>query len=352
MVLNLLNMTNKIIVTLIISLIIVSYAAGQSICDKEWVKFHVEKLDGSRYIERNNLLTTQIRYTFSNNGEVEIWGYFGEGEHKYLLEDSILTINTNVKYKVEELSDSLLILADISNEQIDKLKANRFYFTTEEKYVNNVLSKELVSFIDDSIIISNLYLKPICHYDLEKSLYNSLSSELPKNIKFSGNFIISPYGVVTRVSINDEVNTNSDFEKKFIELINKTSYRWNLPDYSRRFYYQNNFSVEVLGNFMKFSFLEQESSIKYTNLTYEEKEQANLLFQRGNSFLKRIKYEKAIQYFTECIDLDNIFIDAYYKRAYSFQMLDRKEEACIDWKFLYDLGQIQGINLYLQNCKE
>jgi tetratricopeptide (TPR) repeat protein len=346
------NLLNKIALTLILVLNFLSYSVSQNICDKEWRKFHVEKLDGSRFVERNNLLTTQIRYTFRNNGDVEIWGYFGEGEHKYLFKDSILTIDTYAEYKVEELSDSLLILADITNEQTKKNKANRFYFTTEEKYVNNVLSKGLVNFLNDSIIISNWYLKPIYHYNLEEYLNNSLSSELPKEIKFSGNFILSPYGIVTKVSINGEVNSNNDFENEFIELIYETSYRWNLPDMTRRFYYQNNFTVRVKGNFIEFSLLAQESSIKYSDLTYEEKEQANLLLQKGNTLLKKEKYEKAIDYFTKCIGLDNISIDAFYNRANAFQILERNDKACADWKYLYDLGQVDGINLYIENCKE
>ena len=340
----------KIIVFLLLSIILLFTATAQNLTDKEWVKFYIEKLDSSRYVERNNLLTTHIRYTFSKNGTVEIWGY-GQEKHEYELKDSVLLIAPYIRYKIEELSDSLLIMADISNQQLEKDKANRFYFTTEKKYLNNVLYKGLVDVLADSIVVSNRFLKPLYTYDLEKHLLNPLSSEFPQDIEFSGYFIISPHKKITNVTIKETDKPLGDFGKRFKELIQETNYRWKLPDNSKRYYYRVDFSMKISGKFTRLTFYKEEASFKFSQLTQEQKGKVNLLFHRGNKLLKRKKYEKAIVCFTKCLEIDKIFFDAYYNRAFAFKMVGRNKEACLDWKYLHDFGQTDGRNLYINNCK-
>ena len=74
------------------------------------------------------------------------------------------------------------------------------------------------------------------------------------------------------------------------------------------------------------------------------------LMTKAHKELTHSNFEKAITYYTKCIELDPLQLDAFYNRAYSYYKLEKYEQACKDWRYLYLLGQTEGERLYRGNC--
>lgn len=84
---------------------------------------------------------------------------------------------------------------------------------------------------------------------------------------------------------------------------------------------------------------------------YKKIRESDLQFRKGLIAYSENKYEKAIEYFLAAYKSDNYNIEALYNKAAINYHLNKKEEACKDWKFLHDLGQVRGINFYNQYCR-
>ncbi len=55
--------------------------------------------------------------------------------------------------------------------------------------------------------------------------------------------------------------------------------------------------------------------------------------------------------FIKCIEIDSLYLDAYYNLAFCYENLGNKNLACETWKKLKNMGQKQGEYLYEENCK-
>lgn len=338
------------------TLIILFYCSinlfGQDLTNKYWTKFHIERLDGSRIISRTNIVESPLNYHFHNNGKVSIITVLGETEIEYSIKDSIIAIGSNQLYQIELLTDTLLVLIELPEYPKEADKINRIYFSPEEQYANNIISMNLVQFINDSTIISSRYLRP--HFtggSLDQYLYDELSSSNLKNTELKGSFMITPTGQIRDILCENYVNINNEIKERILDLLMKTNYRWRTPYTKAQYYYMVNFSILFKDSFIVFAYYESNESDSFPNLSARDQDRAGFFFQEGNRLLSRGNYEKAISNYAKCIEIDEIFLDAYYNRAYANIMLGNDNESCIDWGILSELGQTEAIKLFNQHCK-
>ena len=323
----------------------------QSITDKKWTKFHIERLDGSRVVERTNIATSSLSYLFKRNNQVIIETLLDIDSAHYSVDDSVLSIGPFQKMKILELRDELLILAEMPEEALSRDKINKIYFTTGENYAKNVINQNLVKIIDDTLILPNRYLKPKYKgISFDKFLYDGLSSVVAKNTTCEVSFIVTPERLVTDINVDLPNDSLTDLKAKLKDLLSLTYYRWDLPKTKRQFYYKVQFSIDSQGSLLGIITDNGEKTNNYSPLGLDEMDAADEYFRNGIRFLKREKYEKAIIQFNECISIDRIYLDAYYNRAYANYQLGNMNKACEDWKYLYKLGQSEATNIYLNNC--
>jgi tetratricopeptide (TPR) repeat protein len=88
------------------------------------------------------------------------------------------------------------------------------------------------------------------------------------------------------------------------------------------------------------------------DISLSQLQEASDHYTKGTYFLIKGKLEKSIIQFTDCINIDSTYIDAYYNRAVALFKLNNFEGACKDWEKLYEFGQKEGERLYIQNCKK
>jgi tetratricopeptide (TPR) repeat protein len=83
----------------------------------------------------------------------------------------------------------------------------------------------------------------------------------------------------------------------------------------------------------------------------EEKGRADNYFNQGMDFFDQGKFEKASAEFGKCLEVDSLYLDAYYDKAYSDLKLGNKGSACGIWRKLSDMDQKPAEELYLRNCQ-
>jgi len=74
-------------------------------------------------------------------------------------------------------------------------------------------------------------------------------------------------------------------------------------------------------------------------------------YSKGLKLAEKKQFEKAIEKFTYCIGVDSLNTDVFYNRALCYYQLNQVKEACLDWKYLKDFGQVTAEKLYKENCE-
>ncbi len=155
----------------------------------------------------------------------------------------------------------------------------------------------------------------------------------------------------------EENKTFSTTEKeKLSAIIKVTGGSWSLPLTPRPYKYKMNFEIELVTvqafGGIQFSYITAGKSGETPRaLGQAEIQQANNYFKKATDLLRNEKYEKAVQQFIKCLEVDSLFMDAYYNLAFCYQKLGNKELACENWSKLKEMGQKQGESLYNENCR-
>jgi tetratricopeptide (TPR) repeat protein len=255
----------------------------------------------------------------------------------------------------ELMSDSILVYTQkhLPNE-LDK--KNQFVMFREERFYQYLRDMKEIQYENDTTIISNDLIFPFY-----KSLYfTSLTHELfdalkPVNGMVSGYFILDRQATMADIVIE----TNKNFEKvdKLIKLLRKTDGRWEVP--VKGFAFKTYFTIASVNNGSSLDISYRRND--FNRFLIEEKhepfsaEQSRLfhdMYNRGVSLAEKKQFEKAIEKFTYCIGVDSLDTDVFYNRALCYYQLNRVKEACLDWKYLKDLGQVTAEKLYNENCKQ
>ena len=289
-----------------------------------------------------------------------IWSRFKEVSYKYTLKDKVLKIGPSQTYEVDLLTDTLLILSDIPEVKMNPDRYNTLIFINENFYYDYIKEKGMVNYLNDSTLLANDYLYPyfskgyVHRYLMEKWVWPS-GNERSYVI---GSMLIAPEGSVIEVNITKSFDFSPESRFHFIDLFLNAKGDWAMPELDQEYYYRMYFTARFLKDngtkTILFSNNTQEEPCigDCGSLTLEEIKNADVYFHNGLEVLEQGNFEGAIEKFSDCIDIDSLYLDAYYNRAYANYQLNKMENACVDWGYLKDLEQTEAIRLFNGLCKE
>ena len=330
----------------------------QDLNNTKWYRFHMERLDGSRIIERSSQYNPYLLYDF-HKSTVNVVSFVQNGNFDYSIKDDILKIERLGTFKIKSLTDSMLIIEEIPVSEYSLDKTNRIYLYDESHYYNYLIKNRLVKNENNDTLVFNNLLRPFYKGYTIKELGRHIASKLNykiENAHLTGEIILMNNGKISEVNIYDESIASPGFMEKFKNALWATSGNWDIPKIENYNFFKIKFNVrfEDSGNKIEFHYLlsNPEFVDVYPNLSIKRKKEAAENYNKGVEYLQIGDMKNSIEYLSKCVALDNIYIDAFYNRAIAYYKLNKIENACSDWKYLNSLGQKEGEKLYKQYCTE
>jgi len=344
-------MINRLFLTCLLAIIYIQCLSQEYM--GAWVNVKATRIDGSKIIERIKhegsfeYLLSGKNITMVDSSDFSAWSNPGALK---MIDSKRATCFAG---DIEVFSDSILVITHKHTEhELDK--KNRFILIRREAYIKYLYEQNLIQFENDSTIIANNFLFP--HY-IRTRLFETFPSYLFDNIHpnagaVTGYFILSKNGSISTVVITE----NRGFVRSdgLIRLIKKSGKKWGVPMEGYSYKVPFTIALSSSGQSLDVSFKMNDfvRSAKNQGLGIDEIKEAFSLFNSGNALVEAGEYRSSITEFTRCIEIDPLFIDAFYNRAMAYYKLDLKSKACLDWKYLKELEQTNGTVLYEQHCKE
>jgi hypothetical protein len=344
----------KIIIALLL-FFIYSGLQGQDLKNTEWIKIKAERKDGSKIIDRLRQGNESIEYYFTVDSVFTSTNEQHSLEQKYSINNNnnILAIGDFVNYKIDSLNEVFLGITEMPQQDLADDKLNSFVFINSDFIFDYLKQTHQLTIIEDSVVVCDNKFSPIFKGDIEK-LFESQFKSAFSNKLLTGSFIISSSGDIRKV----QIDTIGKFSKgeigKIISAINLTRGSWILPPTPTPMSFKITFAI-------KFKAIPPLFSIQFIfypkdhasgkGLTSQEEDELSNHFNNGLRLFNKDKFEKAVDEFEKCIEIDSLYIDAYYDMAYSYQKLGNTALACQTWKKLKDMGQKGGEKFYNENCK-
>lgn len=328
----------------------------------EWIVYKTELKDGSTYYERAKSPNTYLRFSFGEDNSFittfkpsQIPSY----RTRYTINNNIIMVaNKNINttddhhsvyiednsYVIEKVTkDTLVITEDFT---LSNYELKRYYCVNQLKIKSDIKKEN----INKDIYIANQYYLPKIK---EGEFY---FTDPAVNFEFSGYMIFDIVNkkITLEVLKYDKGEPDNKRIKKFIKNVEKTFDDWDTSDFSQfkkvklPFYFRNNY-----GKFIStFEFSFGINTLQYSDDNPANKaKKSDELYTKGLVAYKESNYDNAIEYFTKAYQYDNSNLDALYSRAAIYYYTNKKEEACMDWKTLSELGQKKGTDSYNQYCQ-
>jgi len=312
--------------------------------------------DGSTIVDNSGLSQGALRYVFTESiVSILAGGQYGF-EQPYSVTNHTLAIGNFQHFQIDTVTGMTLVLTEIPRQKSTPDKINRLVFINSAFYLKYLIQNEQIQILGDTMVHCIRQFSPTYSKGNMDELFLTRFVPVTTNGVLIGNFTISPAGNV--IDIN--VEPNDDFKAKEIEKFKgtllMTNGLWTLPKERKPLY----FRIDYVCRFMSTPQLSNIMFIFHTNdphvfekhgLTLQQKAEAEEHFKKGVQFLRKDKSEKAVMEFESCIRIDSLYLDAYYNMAYAHIKLNDKKSACEVWNRLKAMGQKQGEQMYLENCR-
>ncbi len=327
-----------------------------------WVKYKVEMKDGSRVVDHANTEENFMKLVFfEDRAQLFTDPYYVGTENDYVLEGNIINFDYR-SFMVEKVNENELVLIENSHLGLPDDKVKRYYFINEQYLYEVMIKNKDIVFFNEETIVATKYLTPYVNrrFDayLDIEYYELLNGDL------LGYLIISNGGFVADVKITDKKNISEKWELEIIQYLHEYGGTWILPNHEalKKYHYKMEFemhinSVPVLNStdhVLTFysQNLEDHTQDKRNIVTEESMRASQKNFNKGNDFIAKEDFDKAIKYYEKAIKKDSLNFNAFYNRAYSFMQLKNMRSACRDWLYLKNLGQITATNYHEEYCNE
>lgn len=321
----------------------------------EWTQVKVERKDGSKIIGHVQSDKAIIKYFFRDKTVLISVDNQYTQNLKYYVDQNILVIGEFVKFNIERMDNEVLVLTQISKTQLTDDKLNRYTFINRPYLFDYLKENNQLKIIGDSLIEYNNQFFPTYFGNIDELFMTEFQSQT-ENKSLVGSFIITSGGELKNIQFEPSNKFSEKEINRIQKVINSTKGGWMAPLTSQPFQYKINF---ILG----FMYIKPMRSVKFAfarialkqdnqkTLTMDEIVEADKCFNKGVKYSQSGKFDKASIQFVKCIEIDSLYIDAYYNLAYCYQKLDNKTLACETWNKLKEMGQKQGEYLYNEFCK-
>jgi len=325
---------------------------------RNWVKLKIEMKDGSKLFDRFLEDSTYLKYAIGTNKFAMTSNPMNQINFKddkldinYTLVNNIMKTSEYSGYLIEKVTNDSLILSDKINDLTDD-KLKRYFFVREEL----ILSQYKDKYKNKSSIIASKLFTPKVNSSLQQDLSFAFKNN-SSNFSAAGNILIFPKEKRVQTTIVFSTLNDSSSIKKIKKVVDKSFEYWDLKNF------ENYDSIEL--PFV----LRNKKTKAYKGLTIifltkdtneleiviggklEDSRKSEFYFQKAIQSYQEKNFLKAVEYFTESYKSDPKNLDALYNKAASYAGLGDKENACKVWKEISDLGQVNGKELYLNNCQ-
>ena len=351
----------KLKITILITLLFLNFGIGQikeSEINGTWIEYKSEMKDGSWVLPISKSEINFLKIVIKNSKLcMDSSPIYKIDESQCLifsLEEDVMKTSIKSGYHIEKSSsDTLVICQKIAGLENDKLK--RSYLVNEKVLFSTELKKRK----GEKNIVAMKLFTPKLNVDLESEIVTAFNNNI-SNIDVIGSLTIFP----SKKVVTSEISYSSVKSNKIgiiNKVINNTFDKWDLTNFEEfesikipfiiRCEYKSYSGATYRGVRVLYftnTISEFDYISKYRPLSDMEK--SNDLFQKGIKAYTEKNYSKAAEYFSKSYKTDPGNIDALYNKAVSYFDGGDKENACKTWKELVDLGQINGIELYKNNC--
>ena len=321
-----------------------------------WVKVKAEMKDGSRIVDHHGCGMDFIKYSFNSDGSAT-------------LTNDVLFDGFQTRYKI--MGDSLVIGGTIYNLlglTKDTLKVSFFLMGAEDSqlplyYFVKAFSGNAIPVatfdpaLKDSVYLANNVFFPRCKGSFSE--FNHSLQGKYENGSVKASFVIDKKGKVKNFTIIQLDSVSKTFAKSIGNVLGDLSW---IPAQKNKQpvnslvqltiktgfkkYGNNNYGMNSMA--LTYDFLPKAP---YPPIDRDEAEAANEYFKNALNQVNSGNNEKAVEFLTKCIEIDNIYLSAYSLRALVYSHLGKSKEACKDWSTLASLGQVSGAKSLAKFCK-
>lgn len=325
-----------------------------------WINFKTEMKDGSRLYTGFPIDSINTRFVIGTNKFCMNMSLFSQLDYKenlskclldYKLIDNVIQTSQYSGYIVERFTaDSLTLCEKINDTPDEKLK--RLYLVREETMIADYKEK----YKNQTHIVASSNFTP----KIKESFMKLLNEDFNKhssyyNLRLSGRIIIFPKEKKVKTEITNSTRKDAIQLKRISNYFNNSFEDWDLKDFMAYESVELPFVFEVkkIGRATNILFFTNDVN-RFDNkygITLPKMAEGSNYFKKAIQLFQEKKFLSAADFFEKSFEADPRNIDALYNKAASYAGLGDKENTCKVWKQISDLGQVNGKELYLNNCQ-
>ena len=319
-----------------------------------WIKYKVEMKDGSKLLDRFLEDSTYIEYTINKNKlciNSNPTHKTNESCLDYTISNNLIKTSQYSGFVIEKITnDSLIISEKIDGLTNDKLK--RMYFIKQQI----IISKFKEQNKNKKNIIASKLFTPKTYSTIELELNKAFKNNY-SNFELIGNLKIYPNEKRIKTKITFSTQKDSTRIKTIKKVIDNTFEKWNLTNFDEYESIELPFILksEMTNIYRGIKVIYFTNDLNELEIVYggklEDMRKSSEIFEKGIDAYQNKKYLKAIEHFSESYKIDPKNIDALYNKAAVYFESGDKENACIVWNEISELGQVNGKVLFENNCK-
>jgi tetratricopeptide (TPR) repeat protein len=327
--------------------------SANDISNSEWVKVDLKRKDGSAILDHSGLQNTSLEYFFKSRTVVISIDAQVTFEKEFSIEKGVLKIGNDLIFQIDTLNSDVLVLTEIPRQPKSDDKINTITFINKNVYFKYLLANNKVRFLSDTLVQCEKIFSPVFKGQSLTHLFMQKFNEGNRSI--DGDFILNSDGRILALNIRESIGFNDKELARFRDVFLTTNGLWELPKGTGSLSFRVDYRLKFMNKppLRSTSFQINPPSRPAANkhhLSQGQKDLADSHFNKGLKFSQNAKAEKGIQQFLRVVEIDSLYLDAYYNLAYLYWKKGDKKAACETWSKLKALGQKQGEGLYDDNC--
>ena len=213
----------------------------QSLKNTEWTRILVENNVKGSLIVNQQLSKNPIKYFFLEDSVLISADESYSTKVSYSINGGILSIGNFVKYKIDSLSDQLLIVSDVPKQGIPSSRLGIFTLMNTNFIFDYLRQNHQLTIIEDSVILANELFCPVYNGEIN-TLFSQMGSFA--HGAYKGYFTISKDGNIRDIQILK--GTKDDIVRISNMLISTKGY-WIIPPTPKPFNCKIDFELLITG---------------------------------------------------------------------------------------------------------